>query len=144
MNCAPSSVSRNAGAFSTNVVLMPGPRFTGVCQPKSSWTKGRHDAQMSKPNPPARELPKNIQWPSRERFGTRSAAAVLMVAPTLTGVPHGSVALARCETQMSSPPNPGRVDVKYRLRPSFDRPGPESSKLELIVAPRLVAADHSE
>src|SRR5215204_6336757 len=46
---------------------------------------------------------------------------------------------------MSSPPTPpGRVEVKYRLRPSLEIAGPRSIEVEFTVGPRLIGADQSE
>src|SRR5207249_11843349 len=97
------------------------------------------------PKPPDLVLAKNNQWLSRDRAGTFSLAAVLIVAPRFTAGPHGSSALARCDTQMSAMPYPpARFEPRYRLRPSREIAGPTSFAAELIVGPRLIGVDHSE
>src|SRR5262245_15347991 len=109
-----SSPSMNEGPASKNGVLTAAPRFTGVCQLKSSDVCSRHETQMSEaPMPPGFVLVKYIQWPSRENAGTLSAKLVLMTPPRFAGGPHGSSTLARVEIQMSvSPKPPGLFEWK--------------------------------
>src|SRR2546425_2094935 len=86
-----------------------------------------------------------MTWPSREKAGFPSLDVVLTVGPRFTGDPHGSSTLARCETYMSKPPSPpGRLEAKYRLRPSFEIAGCWSLDAELMTGPRLTGADQSE
>src|SRR5687768_16698821 len=101
---------------------------------------------MSKiPDVPARSLLKKRKCPSRDSAGMLSAPGVLILAPTFTGGSHASSSDARCETQMSLAPSPsGRIEPKYRLRPSFEIAGPCSPKGELIWHPRFVGAAQSE
>src|SRR5438034_641124 len=95
------------------------------------------------PTPPVRLLLKNIQCPSREKFGTLSIAVLFTVGPRFTGACHGAFLSARFATQRSARPDPPvRFEPKYRLFPSGESAGPNSPAAELIVAPRLVAADH--
>src|SRR5947208_8736398 len=50
---------------------------------------------------------------------------------------------ARCETQMSTPPNPpNRSELRYRLSPSLEIAGCCSFAAVLITGPRLTGADH--
>src|SRR6185503_19243487 len=104
----------------------------------------RRETQMSWSRLPGRSLLKNNQCPSREREGGPSVATVFTRSPRFTGRPQGSSGLARCETQMSVAPKPGRVEVKKRLRPSLEIAGPKSSNDELTVAPRFVGTSQSE
>src|SRR5262249_20120140 len=104
---APPSFSKYVEALSSAELLTFGPRLTGACHPKSSWTCVRYDAQMSWPPwPPVRSLAKNSQCSSRDSAGTNSMAPVLTVAPRFTGVPQASSVDARWETQMSLLPCP--------------------------------------
>src|SRR6266513_81804 len=71
--------------------------------------------------------------------------------PRLTGVPHGQLlsAQARCETQMfwsrfASPGPSGRVDAKYRLKPSLDSAACWSLNDVLIAGPRFTGSDQAE
>src|SRR5437763_11755843 len=97
------------------------------------------------PRLPGRLLWKKRRWPSLDKSDPASTPAVLTTDPRFTGVSQGQASQARRATQRSLPPcPPGRVDVKYRLSPSFDRLGWASRKVELIGAPRLTGVDHSE
>src|SRR5688572_27149056 len=102
------------------------------------------------PNPPGRSLLKNSRWPSRERSGATSLPGVLIVSPRLTGGPHAQSGSpvsvhARRDTHRSFGPNPpGRVEAKYKLRPSFEISGVMSPNGELTVGPRLTGADQVE
>src|SRR3989442_3061306 len=61
-----------------------------------------------------------------------------MLGPRFTGAPQGSSILARCDTQMSVPPNPpGRSELTYRLRPSLEIAGCCSFAAELTTGPRF-------
>src|SRR3989454_7661251 len=70
-----------------------------------------------------------------------------MFEPRFAGVCHAHAASsasvqARCETQMSVPPNPpGRSELMYRLRPSLEIAGCCSFAAVLITGPRLTGAD---
>src|SRR2546428_4911479 len=70
-----------------------------------------------------------------------------MFEPRFAGVCHAHAASsasvqARCETQMSSMPNPpGRSELMYRLRPSLEIAGCCSFAVVLITGPRLTGAD---
>src|SRR5215211_290370 len=99
-----------------------------------------------RPKLPARSLLKYIVCPSREKEGVSSLAAVLIVGPRFTGSPQASSRLARCETQMSAPPNPpGRLELKYRLRQSLESAGPAVLNPGVLTGgPRLTGGDHSE
>src|SRR5688572_30532193 len=102
------------------------------------------------PNPPGRSLVKNSRWPSCERCGAASMPALLIVSSRLTGGPHAqsgsSMSVhARRDTHRSFDPNPpGRVEEKYKLRPSFEISGVMSANGELTVGPRLTGADQVE
>src|SRR6185436_15185259 len=97
------------------------------------------------PDVPARSLLKKSKCPSRDSAGMFSTPGVLTMAPTFNGGPHGLCTEARCETQMSLAPNPpGRIDPKYKLRPSFEIAGPCSPTGELIWHPRFVGSAQSE
>src|SRR2546421_1399770 len=110
--------------MSKEAELTPAPRLTGICQSRSSWTWLRYETHKSlPPKPPGRLLLKNNQWPSRDRAGTFSMNAVFTV-PTFVGSPHAPSTVSRWDTQMSKAPEPpGRVDPKYRLRPSLEMAG---------------------
>ena len=62
----------------------------------------------ARPHPPGRKLWKYIRCPSGENVGATSLELELTVGPRFCGGPQGSSRLARCETQMSSPPKPPR------------------------------------
>src|SRR6266566_2399343 len=96
----------------------------------------------ARPHPPGRKLWKYIRCPSGENAGATSLELELTVGPRFCGGPQGSSTLARCETQMSSPPKPPRrPDVMYRLRPSLEIAGRLSSSGELTSGPRLIGID---
>src|SRR5216117_2628229 len=96
----------------------------------------------ARPHPPGRKLWKYSRCPSRENAGATSLELELTVGPRFCGGPQGSSRLARCETQMSSPPKPPRrPDVMYRLRPSLEIAGRLSSSGELTSGPRLIGVD---
>src|SRR5918994_6570279 len=64
----------------------------------------------------------------RTGVGQKSSEAELIGSGRFTGAPHGSLVLARVDTQMSSPPlPPGRFEAMYRLSPSGDSIGQPSS-----------------
>src|SRR5215831_9347587 len=70
-------------------------------------------------------------------------------ASRLTGVCQAASRLTRWETQISSTlpgfaplAPPGRVEVMYRLRPSFEIAGAKSLYGELTTGPRLTGVDH--
>src|SRR5439155_9972473 len=92
----------------------------------------------ARPHPPGRKLWKYIRCPSGENAGATSLELELTVGPRFCAGPQGSSTVARCETQMSSPPKPPRrPDVMYRLRPSLEIAGRLSSNGELTSGPRL-------
>src|SRR6185437_12778882 len=94
------------------------------------------------PHPPGRRLWKYSRCPSGESVGATSLTLELTVGPRFCGGPQGSSTLARCDTQMSSPPKPpGRSEVMYRLRPSLEIAGRLSSNGELTTGPRLIGVD---
>ena len=94
------------------------------------------------PHPPGRKLWKYIRCPSGENAGATSLELELTVGPRFCGAPQRSSTVARCETQMSSPPKPPkRPDVMYRLRPSLEIAGRLSSSGELTRDPRLIGVD---
>src|SRR5438045_2555991 len=75
--------------------------------------------------------------------GATSLPAELIFGPRFRGAPHGSSALARCETQMSTPPRPpGRSELMYRLRPSLEIAGWLSLYGELTTGPRFTGTLH--
>src|SRR5262249_23775871 len=90
------------------------------------------------PKPPRPVEWNNNQCPSREKLGALSSPLLLRADPRFTGWPHGASWLARRDTQRSSPPwPPGRLELKYRLRPSLEIPGRSSPDRELTTGPRL-------
>src|SRR5919108_2251331 len=100
------------------------------------------------PQPPARVLTKNSRRP-RVGDGQNSSAEVLMSAPRLLGLLHGSPTSSRCAAQMSRPPKPpGRFDAMYSVSPSGARIGQPSVngvlKSELVPAidSAFTGADH--
>src|SRR5207249_10827218 len=96
----------------------------------------------ARPHPPGRKLWKYIRCPSGESVGATSLELELTVGPRFCGGPQGSSRLARCESQMSSPPKPSRrPDVMYRLRPFLEIAGRLSSSGELTSDPRLIGVD---
>src|SRR5690242_10644915 len=98
------------------------------------------------PRLPGRLLWKKSRCPSTDRSDPASMPEVLMTDPRLTGASQGQSSQPRRATQRSLPPCPptGRLEVKYRLSPSFDRFGCASRNVELIVAPRFNGSDHLE
>src|SRR5512133_3211182 len=71
-------------------------------------------------------LTKNSPFP-RTGVGQKSSAVELIGSGRFTGAPHGSLVLARVDTQMSRPPMPpGRFEAMYRLSPSGDSIGQPS------------------
>src|SRR2546426_267539 len=96
----------------------------------------------ARPHPPGRKLWKYIRCPSGENAGATSLELELTVGPRFCGGPQGSSTVARCETQMSSPPKPPRrPDVMYRLSPSLEIAGRLSSNGELTTEPRSIGVD---
>src|SRR6266487_53932 len=96
----------------------------------------------ARPHPPGRKLWKYIRCPSGENAGASSLELELTVGPRFCAGPQGSSTVARCETQMSSPPTPpGRPEVMYRLKPSLEIAGRLSSSGELTRGPRLIGVD---
>src|SRR2546422_214673 len=96
----------------------------------------------ARPHPPGRKLWKYIRCPSGENAGATSLELELTVGPRFCAGPQGSSTVARCETQMSSPPTPpGRPEVMYRLRPFLEIAGRLSSAGELTTEPRLIGVD---
>src|SRR5947207_5502116 len=106
-------------------------------RPKRQVPRVRLSGDPSKGSGYAAHKPDTSHLTSREKVGAYSVPAVLMLGPRFWGGPHGSCTLLRWETQMSSPPAPpGRFEVKYELRPSFEMAGCRSLPGELITAPR--------
>src|SRR6267154_4648298 len=96
----------------------------------------------ARPQPPGRKLWKYIRCPSGENAGAASLERELTVGPRYCAGPQVSSTVARCATQMSSPPKPPRrPDVMYRLRPSLEIAGRLSSAGELTTGPRLIGVD---
>src|SRR3989441_12642508 len=96
----------------------------------------------ARPHPPGRKLWKYIRCPSGENVGATSLELELTVGPRFCGGPQGSSTVARCETQMSSPPKPpGRPEAMYRLRPSLEIAGRLSSADELTTGPRVIGGE---
>src|SRR5712664_3656839 len=99
------------------------------------------------PQPPRPVLWKYNWCPFGVNVGARSFPAELMFGPRFAGVCHAQAgssasAQARCETQMSVPPNPpGRSELMYRLSPSLEIAGCCSFAAVLIAGPRLTGAD---
>src|SRR5262245_19280057 len=92
-----------------------------------------------------RVLAKYIVWPSGEKFRPNSPKTVLIGEPRFCGEPQ--LMLIRWETQMSKEPGPMlpvRVDVKYKLSPSFEIVEKKSLVDELTREPRFTGADHSQ
>lgn len=141
-----ASSSNSVGPLSPAAVLITCPRFAGASHASSSRLSCRCETYKSAaPNPPGRLLLKYSRCPSSERAGWPSLNGVLIVGPRFCADPHGASTLARCETQMSTPPYPpARREPKYRLRPSFETIGSSSSSSEFTTAPRLTGADQSE
>src|SRR3989442_15254188 len=96
----------------------------------------------ARPHPPGRKLWKYSRCPSGENAGATSLELELTVGPRFCGGPQGSSTLARCETQMSSPPKPpGRPEGMYRLSPSLEIAGRLSPNGELTTEPGAVGVD---
>src|SRR6266581_3718125 len=144
-----ASSSKYVGPASLKGELTTQPRFSAGCQPfgpESKRLSSRWETKRSaSPQPPRPVLWKYMLCPSGVRFGATSIPGELMLRPRCCGVPHGAPMLSRCETQMSSMPNPpGRSELMYRLRPSLEIAGCCSFAVVLITGPRLRGLDQSD
>src|SRR5262245_55839047 len=133
---------------------MTGPALNGSPQAWSSCTCDRQLTQMSRPlkpgapRLPGRSLTKNIQWPSRENAAALSSNPSTLISRHSGGFQDPSVEFNRAtqifRSSVVSPAPHGRVELKYRLVPSFESVGAVSAKGLLIVGPRLTGSDHCE
>src|SRR5216683_6035726 len=121
-----SSSWKKVGAFwSKSGRLMSPASLSAGSHAKSSWTCFRYELQMAGSFEPAKvDRLKKSQCPSEEKFGANSLPGVLIFGPRCIGGPHWASRFARWETQMSLLPKlPGRSELMYRLRPSFEIAG---------------------